>query len=165
MFVFRCSAYLEALEEFAPEISAGCAETMSRAVRSDGIHLDAEQFAVTPADSIDYAVMEKTARAVVVPLDAGWSDVGSWTALWNIGRRDEDGNVTVGDTITFATTDSYVRAEHRLVAVAGLDNVVVVETADAVLVTSLEDAQKVKSIVELLNQADRQEATRRTQAD
>jgi mannose-1-phosphate guanylyltransferase len=138
---------------------------MSRAVRSDGIHLDAEQFAVTPADSIDYAVMEKTARAVVVPLDAGWSDVGSWTALWNIGRRDEDGNVTVGDTITFATTDSYVRAEHRLVAVAGLDNVVVVETADAVLVTSLEDAQKVKSIVELLNQADRQEATRRTQAD
>ena len=165
MFVFRCSAYLEALEQFAPAISTGCRKTIESSVHNSGVHLDAVQFAATPADSIDYAVMEHTHRAVVVPLDAGWNDVGSWTALWNIGEKDEDGNVTAGDTITLATTDSYIRAEHRLVTVAGLDNVVVVETADAVLVTSLEDAQQVRSIVELLKKADRQEATRRISTD
>jgi len=165
MFVFRCSAYLDALEELAPEISAGCTDAWTNAKRDHGVYLDAVTFATTPADSIDYAVMEHTADAVVIPLDAGWNDVGSWTALWSIGEGDEDGNVFVGDIVSIGTTDSYVRAEHRLVAVAGLDNVVVIETADAVLVTTLEDAQRVKNIVDMLKQADRREATERTRAD
>ncbi len=162
MFVFRCSAYLAALEEYAPEISAGCIATMALSRRSSGLHLDAERFAATPANSIDYAVMEHTSRAMVVPLDAGWNDVGSWTALWNIGHKDDDGNVVHGDVATVATTDSYIRSHHRLVAVAGVENIVVVETADAVLVTTLENAQMVKNIVGLLQDYDRREAIERT---
>jgi mannose-1-phosphate guanylyltransferase len=165
MFVFRCSAYLDALQEFAPEISAGCRDAWIDAKRDHGVYLDAATFATTPADSIDYAVMEHTADAVVIPLNAGWNDVGSWTALWSIGEGDEDGNVFVGDIVSIGTTDSYVRAEHRLVAVAGLDNVVVIETADAVLVTTLENAQRVKNIVDMLKQADRREATEQTRDD
>jgi mannose-1-phosphate guanylyltransferase len=129
------------------------------------LHLDAERFGATPADSIDYAVMEHTSNAVVVPLDAGWNDVGSWTALWNIGHKDGDGNVIHGDVATLATTDSYIRADHRLVTVAGVEGIVVVETADAVLVTTLENAQMVKSIVEQLQAANRAEATESTRAD
>jgi mannose-1-phosphate guanylyltransferase/mannose-6-phosphate isomerase len=163
MFVFRCSKYLAALAEHAPRISMGCAETMKLARRDSGIYLDAESFGNTPADSIDYAVMEHTAEAIVVPLAAGWNDVGSWTALWDIGQKDEDGNVTHGDVITVATAESYVRSDHRLVAVAGVENIVVVETADAVLVTSLENAQLVKNIVESLQRRSRQEATGRAE--
>jgi mannose-1-phosphate guanylyltransferase/mannose-6-phosphate isomerase len=87
MFVFRCSAYLAALDEFAPEMLAACKRTMQAATSSDGIYLDAGSFSLTPADSIDYAVMEQTDRGVVVPLDAGWSDVGSWAALWDRTRE------------------------------------------------------------------------------
>ena len=162
MFVFRCSSYLAALEQFAPEISSGCTATMAISQRAHGIHLDADGFAATPADSIDYAVMERTSDAVVVPLDAGWNDVGSWTALWNIAAKDESGNVVVGDAVLHSTTDSYVRADSRLVTVAGVDNIVVVETPDAVLVTTLENAQQVKDIVGQLKQNDRPEATERT---
>lgn len=162
MFVFRCSAYLAALEEFAPALRAGSADTMAASVRDRGIHLDPGKFAATPSDSIDYAVMEHTSDGVVVPLDAGWNDVGSWTALWNIANKDDDGNVLVGDVVAIAATDSYVRADSRLVTVVGVDNVVVVETADAVLVTTLENAQQVRDIVGTLQEADRREATERT---
>lgn len=165
MFVFRCSAYLAALAKYAPEMSAGCAGTMANSERNRGLYLDEEGFAATPGDSIDYAVMEHISNAVVVPLDAGWSDVGSWTALWDIAAKDDDGNALIGDIVAVGTTDSFVRAEHRLVAVAGLDNVVVVETPDAVLVTTLENTQLVKNIVESLKQTGRPEATKRTQSD
>lgn len=163
MFMFRCSDYLEALGEFAPEMLAGCRQTMALANRDQGVDLDAESFTATPSNSIDYAVMERTTKAVVVPLDAGWNDVGSWTALWEIAARDESGNALIGDAIATGTTNSYVRADSRLVTVAGLDNVVVVETADAVLVTSVANAQSVKTIVDMLKDQDRPEATRSVQ--
>ena len=150
MFVFRCSDYLAALREFAPEMETGCVTTMESSRRDRGVYLDANSFAETPADSIDYAVMEHTTRAVVVPLDAGWNDVGSWTALWDIADHDEAGNVLVGDVTVADTTNSYIRADGRLVTVAGLDNIVVVDTPDALLVTTLEHAQSVKTIVEML---------------
>ncbi len=165
MFVFRCSDYLAALEEFAPEMLAGCNATMERSRRDRGVHRDAEEFAKAPADSIDYAVMERTSRAAVIPLDAGWNDVGSWTALWEIAQHDESGNVLVGDVTIAETTNSYVRADGRLVTVAGLDNVVVVDTPDALLVTSLEKAQEVKTIVEILKNQGRPEATESTQTE
>jgi len=165
MFMFRCSDYLAALKEFAPQIEAGCLRTMAESVRSDGVYLSSEQFADTPADSIDYAVMEHTTRGVVIPLEAGWSDVGSWTALWEIGQRDDDGNVLIGDVTVADTSNSYVRADGRLVTVAGLDNVVVVDTHDAILVTSLAKAQSVKAIVDMLKAQKRREATESTESD
>lgn len=160
MFVFRCSDYLGALDRFAPKILEGCKRTIASARRDHGVWLDPDEFAATPADSIDYAVMEHTTDAVVIPLVAGWSDVGSWAALWDIAERDDNGNVTVGDTVLTSTHNSYVRSEHRLVTVAGLDNVVVVETPDSVLVTTLDNCQDVKTIVDMLNEQGRPEATR-----
>ncbi len=159
MFVFRCSDYLAALDEFAPEMKKACEATMDRSRHDRGILLDEDFFAATPADSIDYAVMEKTSRAAVIPLDAGWSDVGSWTALWEIATRDEAGNVLIGDVTATGTTNSYVRADGRLVTVAGVDNIVVVDTPDALLVTTLDKAQLVKDIVETLKDEGRPEAT------
>lgn len=165
MFVFRCSDYLNALSEFAPDMLAGCRRTMERAHRSHGIWLDADEFATTPADSIDYAVMEHTTNAVVIPLEAGWNDVGSWAALWAIADRDDVGNVTVGDVVLTGTKNSYVRSAKRLVTVAGLEDVVVVETADAVLVTTLDKCQDVKTIVDMLKDQARPEATTTAEED
>jgi len=159
MFVFRCSDYLDALGTFAPNILTACRRTMEAASRDDGIRLDADEFAGTPADSIDYAVMEHTRAAVVVPLDAGWNDVGSWAALWNLAERDADGNTIIGDVVATDTVNSYIRSEHRLVTVAGLENVVVVTTPDAVLVTTIEKCQNVKDIVDILKDQGRPEAT------
>ncbi len=127
-----------------------------------GIRLDRTAFQAIKGNSIDYAVMEHTDRAVVVPLDAGWSDVGSWPALWEITHQDHHGNVVQGDVLTEGTTNSYLRSEDRLLAVVGLDNVVVVETADAVLVCHKDHAQDIKKIVERLHEANREEAARRT---
>ncbi len=165
MFVFRCSDYLDALGEHAPAMKVGCVNTMARSRRDRGVHLHSESFAATPADSIDYAVMERTTKAAVVPLDAGWNDVGSWTALWEMADRDAAGNVIVGDVTTTGTTNSYVRADGRLVTVAGLDNVVVIDTADALLVTTLDNAQSVKTIVDLLKAEGRPEATESTRTE
>ncbi len=165
MFVFRCSAYLAALAEFAPDMLAGCRATMAAASRDHGVHLDPDSFAATPANSIDYTVMERTSKAVVVPLDAGWSDVGSWTALWDIAARDGDGNAIVGDVTAIDTKNSYIRSDSRLVTVAGLENVVVVETPDAVLVTTIDNGQSVKTIVDMLKEQDRPEATRSVRPD
>jgi mannose-1-phosphate guanylyltransferase len=108
------------------------------------------QFAVCPADSIDYAVMEKTARAAVVPLAAGWSDVGSWASLHDALPKDANGNVASGDVILESCRDSYVSAQHRLVAAIGLEGVVIVETEDAVLVVKREHAESVKRVAELV---------------
>ncbi len=159
MFVFRCSDYLRTLEQFAPEIVAGCKRAMAAAEKRRGVHLDPHEFAATPADSIDYAVMERTEAAVVVPLDAGWSDVGSWAALWDIADQDADGNVLIGDAIAVDTTGSYLRSDGGLIAVAGVEDVVVVSTHDAVLVTTREKCQSVKAIVDILKGGQRPEAT------
>ncbi len=159
MFVFRCSAYLAALSENAPEMLAACVATMKASATSNGVLLDADAFSATPADSIDYAVMEHTDRGMVVALDAGWSDVGSWAALWEISEHDDDGNVLIGDVVSSDSRNSYIRSEHRLVTVAGVEGLVVVSTPDALLVTTVEKCQSVKAIVDILKSQGRPEAT------
>jgi mannose-1-phosphate guanylyltransferase/mannose-6-phosphate isomerase len=159
MFLFLASRYLHELAVHEPEMAECCRAAFEGRRRDlDFVRLDPDAFARSPADSIDYAVMERTDRAVVVPLDAGWSDVGSWHALWEAQDHDEDGNVLVGDVIAEDTRDSYVHAGGRLVATLGLRDVVVVETADAVMVAPRTRSQEVKRIVERLKAADRDEA-------
>ena len=111
-----------------------------------------------PGNSIDYAVMEKTDKAMVVPLDAGWSDIGAWPAIWEISDQDENGNVMRGDVLAHDTKDSYLLAQHRLLATVGIKDVIVAETADAVLVVHKDKAQDVKAIVNLLKQQKRTES-------
>lgn len=158
MFVFKASVYLSELTEHNPDMSRAMGDATSVLIEDlDFTRVDEVAFLSSPSDSIDYAVMERTAAAVVVPLDAAWNDVGSWDALWGISARDEDGNVLLGDVVTHEVSHSYIRAEHRLVSVIGLDDVVVVETADAVLVASQSQAQQVKHIVNQLSSDDRVE--------
>lgn len=159
MFMFRASRYLEELEKFAPQMLDCCREALEKAQRDlDFVRLDAEAFAACPKDSIDYAVMEKTAEAVVIPLDAGWSDVGSWSALWEVGQADGAGNVMRGDVLTHDSRNCYLHSSGRMVAAVGLEDHVVVETADAVLVARRDRAQDVKAIVEQLKAQGRGEA-------
>lgn len=167
MFVMRADAWLDELEQLAPEMAEQCRLACARR-RDDGdfIRIDEAAFAASPADSIDYTVMEKTRRAVVVPLDAGWNDLGAWSALWSVGRQLEaacdDGNVVQGDVYCRNVRDSYVRADSRLVTAIGLKNTVVVETADAVLVADKDQVQDVKAVVEWLQQQQRPEADTHT---
>lgn len=159
MFLFRASVYLQQLEQFAPEILRCCRESLAAAVADlDFIRLGAEAFAACPGNSIDYAVMEKTSAAAVIPLDAGWSDVGSWSALWEIGEKDDQGNVTRGDVLTQDSRNCYLHAGSRMIAAVGLDDHIVVETADAVLVAARDRVQEVKEIVAQLKKQQRDEA-------
>jgi len=151
MFMFRASRYLEELERFQPEILMACRQALDAG--NQDMHftrVDAAAFSACPEDSIDYAVMEKTEHAVVVPLDAGWSDIGSWSALWEVSSKDASGNVFKGDVIDLATCNSYVHADSRLVATVGVEDLVIVETKDAVLVAHKGRVQEVKQIVERL---------------
>jgi mannose-1-phosphate guanylyltransferase/mannose-6-phosphate isomerase len=159
MFMFRASRFLEELEKYAPDILTACQKVMQGLVTDlDFIRLNKADFAVCPADSIDYAVMEKTQSAVVVPLAAEWSDVGSWTALWEVHESDQDGNVIFGDVVTEQVSNSYLRAESRMLAVVGVSDHIVVETPDAVLVAHKDHAQDVKNIVARLKEKKRPEA-------
>lgn len=159
MFMFKASTLLAELEKHSPEILQSCREALNQATPDlDFIRLQQESFEACTAISIDYALMEKTDNAVVVPLDAGWSDVGSWSSLWECEEQSENNNVTRGDVMLDDVSNSYVHSECRLVSVLGLENVVVVETADAVMVASKEKTQDVKSIVQRLNEAGRTEA-------
>ena len=158
MFLFRADRYLEELERFEPEMYAACRRACEAAARDlDFVRLDPEAFAESPGNSIDYAVMERTERAVVVPLDAGWSDVGSWDALQEVSGPDERGNVVIGDVLPDDSRNCYLRAESRLLATVGLENLVVVETADAVLVADRDRVQEVKALVEQLKREGRSE--------
>jgi len=159
MFLFSARAYLEELEAHAPDIAAACKTAVSRLEREGHlVRLNADAFNACLSDSIDYAVMEKTDRASVVPLDAGWSDVGSWAALRDVNAQDADGNTLLGDVVSIDCHGSYIRAESRLVATVGLDDCIVVETKDAVLVAPADRAQDVKKIVDELEAAGREEA-------
>ncbi len=159
MFMFRASRYLEELERYQPEMLKACQNAFTNISGDlDFQRLDETTFAASPADSIDYAVMEKTDRAVVIPLDAGWNDIGAWSALWDIHDHDADGNVLIGDVLTEAANNCYLHSSNRLIAAVGVDDLVVVETADAVLVASRDQVQKVKAIVEQLRQQKRSEA-------
>jgi mannose-1-phosphate guanylyltransferase/mannose-6-phosphate isomerase len=158
MFMFRARRYLEELARFAPEMARVC-EAAFRAATADldFTRINPKSFEACPADSIDYAVMEKTADAVVVPLDAGWSDVGSWSALHAASAADANGNVTHGDVISEDTHGSYLHAQSRLVAAVGLQDHVVVETKDAVLVAPRNRVQDVKKLVQQLKAQGRYE--------
>ncbi len=158
MFLLSASRYLEELAKFSPEMVAACGQAWQEGREDlDFYRLNPLAFAKSPADSIDYAVMEKTAAAAVIPLAAGWHDVGSWSALWEIGTQDKDGNVIHGDVLTTETANSFLYSSSRLVAVIGLDNLVVVETADAVLVAPKDKVGQVKELVKRLKAAGRPE--------
>lgn len=159
MFLFKASRYLQELETLQPAILAACRTALDKASRdSDFVRLDADAFAASPNDSIDYAVMEKTADAAVVPLDAGWNDVGSWSALWEVSDKDADGNACHGDVIALDCRNSYAYG-NRLIAMVGLEDVVVVETDDAVFVGHKDRVQDVKEIVGQIKRDGRSEAS------
>jgi len=158
MFLFSARRYLEELERFAPDIADVCARASATAVRDkDFTRVDEAIFASCRSDSVDYAVMEKTRDAVMVPLDAGWSDVGSWAALHEVLPADPQGNVTRGDVLLEDTQGCYVHADSRLVAALGLEDMVIVETADAVLVAPKHKVQDVKKLVARIKAAGRAE--------
>lgn len=158
MFLFKASVYLDELALHCPQMVEQCQLALQLAQDDlDFIRLDPDAFAACPDDSIDYAVMEKTANAVVMPLDASWSDVGSWSALWEVSEKDAQGNVLQGDVLTEQTHNSFIYAQHRLTATVGIDDVVVVETKDAVLVAHKDRVQDIKGIVNKLKTANRPE--------
>ena len=160
MFLFRASAYLAELETHCPAIFASSREALTKAkVDADFVRLDKAAFAACPSDSIDYAVMENTAAAAVLPMSVGWNDVGSWSALWEVAQQDGDGNAHHGDVLARDCRNTLAWADHRLVALLGLDNVVVVDTDDAVLVAHKDKVQDVKHIVAALKQQGRSEPT------
>ena len=155
MFLFRASRVLAELERFRPDIVAACRSAFEAARRDgDFVRLDAAAFGACPSDSIDYAVMERTDAAMVLPVDIGWNDVGSWSALWEVSEQDADGNAHHGDVIAVDSRNSYAYAR-RLVALVGVDDLVVVETDDAVLVARKDRVQEVKEVVARLKAADR----------
>jgi mannose-1-phosphate guanylyltransferase/mannose-6-phosphate isomerase len=158
MFLFRASRYLEELRRFRADIVDAVTAAVDAAQRDgDFIRLDKQAFAACPSDSIDYAVMEKTEAAAVLPVDIGWNDVGSWSALWDVAERDGDGNAHHGDVIAVDSRNSYAYAQ-RLVALVGVDDIVVVETDDAVLVARKDRVQDVKQVVARLKGAQRSQA-------
>lgn len=158
MFLFRAGRYLEELEKYRPDILAAC-QTAMEAVDPDldFLRVDEEAFLACPEDSIDYAVMEHTADGVVVPMNAGWSDVGSWSSLWEISQRTAEGNVHYGDVISHHTENSYVYAESGLVTTVGVKDLVVVQTKDAVLIADRNQVQDVKKVVEQIKADGRHE--------
>lgn len=159
MFMFKASRYLEELRQFRPDILTACELAIGSAKRdSDFLRPDANAFNDCPSESIDYAVMENTTSAVVVPVQCGWSDVGSWSALWDISEKSADGNAVFGDVITEDTSNCYLRSDSKLIAAIGLSDVVVVESDDAIMISSRDRVQDVKKVVERLKQDERSEA-------
>ncbi|KAA8732053.1 mannose-1-phosphate guanylyltransferase/mannose-6-phosphate isomerase [Acinetobacter qingfengensis] len=158
MFMFKADVYLNELKKYAQDIYTSC-QTAIQDTKSDldFIRIDKDAFSQCRSESIDYAVMEQTHDAVVVPLDANWNDVGSWSALWDIQSKDSQGNVLHGDVITVNSQNNYIHGESRLVSLLGVDNLVVIETKDAVLVADKNKVQDIKKIVETLKQQDRTE--------
>jgi mannose-1-phosphate guanylyltransferase/mannose-6-phosphate isomerase len=158
IFLMRADHWLDELSKYRPDILKHCREAMNKGAQdSDFFRVNKQVFHDCPADSIDYAVMEKTDHAVVVPLSAGWSDIGAWSTLWNVCPQDGNGNVIQGDVLAEDTRNAFLVAQHRCLATVGLDNVVVVETADAVLVASKDKAQDVKVIFDRLKDSGREE--------
>ena len=160
LFLFRADRYLAELGVHQPAMLAACEQAMADAESDlDFIRPNAEAFLASPADSIDYAVMEHTDAGGVATLDCGWSDVGAWPALWEIGQADSDGNVAEGDVMLQSARNNYIRSESRLVTAIGVENLVLVETADAVMVGARDRMQDIKQVVEALTAADRPEAS------
>lgn len=160
MFLFRASVYLQELTKHQPAMVEACIQAIAQARNDlDFCRVDAKAFAASPADSVDYAVMEKTERAAVVLLDAGWSDVGAWPAVWQAAPQDEHGNASHGDVLLDDAKNNYVYAQNRLVCLLGVENLTVIETPDVVFVTQHNRAQNVKRLVDHLKTHNRSEAT------
>ncbi|BAJ03952.1 mannose-1-phosphate guanylyltransferase/mannose-6-phosphate isomerase [Shewanella violacea] len=164
MFLFKASRYLDELKTHSPEIYAACEKAIANTAQDfDFLRVDKAAFEACPDNSIDYAVMEPLCssqgsdKVVVVPMDCGWSDVGSWSALWEVQDKDSNGNAFQGDVISIDTSNSYVHASHKLVATIGLEDVIIVETKDAILVSKQTEVQQVKKIVEQLKANQRSE--------
>ena len=160
MFLFRASRYLDELAAFAPAILTAAKAALAGAKRDvDFLRLDRAAFEACPSDSIDYAVMEKTSHAAVLPIDVGWSDVGSWSALWEIADQDPDGNAHHGDVLAIDCRNTLAWGGRRLVSLLGLRDVIVVDTDDALLVAAKDQVQKVKEIVSTLKLRGRSQAS------
>jgi mannose-1-phosphate guanylyltransferase len=158
MFLFRASRYLEELKRYRLDIFDACEISMADVQHDlDFIRVNKDSFAACPSDSVDYAVMEKTADAVVVPMDAGWSDIGSWSSLWDVSKKDKNGNVSHGDVLLHNTKNSFVRTDGKLVATIGVDDLVIVSTKDVLMVANKNSAEDVKIIVERLKDTHRSE--------
>jgi mannose-1-phosphate guanylyltransferase/mannose-6-phosphate isomerase len=159
-FAFRADIMLDEIERFEPDIAAAAKQAVEGMARDlDFLRLPAEPFGRAPKKSIDYAVMERTERAAVVPVDLGWSDVGSWSAVWDVMSHDADGNASTGSVVFYESRNSLVRSDDAiLTAVVGLEDIIVVTTPDAVLVTSRDKAEQVKGLVEQLKAQNRREA-------
>ena len=158
IFVFRADRYMAELDKLQPQIASACRASLDSARRDlDFLRLDEANFVRSPNISIDYAVMEHVTDAVVIPVDIQWNDVGSWGALWDVGDKDEQGNVTAGDVIIRDSSGCYVRAETELVTVLGVKDLVVVETGDSLLIAARDSAENVKDIVAELKKRGREE--------
>jgi mannose-1-phosphate guanylyltransferase/mannose-6-phosphate isomerase len=159
MFMFKADTLIDELTTHSPDIVKLVSVAVNNATQDfDFIRLDKQAFESSPSDSIDYALMEKSDDVVVVPLDAGWSDVGSWSALYDIGAKDGSGNVLKGDVTVKDTTNTYIYASHHMVTTVGVDNLIVIDTPDATFIASQDKAHEVKSIVESLQEKGRDEA-------
>ena len=159
MFLFKASRYLEELAQHRNDILENCQQAMNNVEQDfDFLRPNKADFLACASESIDYAVMEKTDSAVVIPLDAGWSDVGSYSALWEVCQQDSNKNVVKGDVIAQQTTSSYIHSQNKLIATVGVDNLVIIDTPDAVLVANKDKVQEVKKIVEQLKADKRSEA-------
>ena len=158
MFLFRASRYLEELKKYCPEIHNACHQSIKDiSIDNDFLRVSKPAFKLCPSDSIDYAVMEKTDGAVVVPMDAGWSDIGSWSSLWDVSEKDNGGNAVFGDVMLHETKNSYVRTDNQLAVAIGVDNLVVVSTKDVLMVSHKDRVQDVKIITEGLKLDSRKE--------
>ena len=158
MFLFRADRYLSELGKFEPVMLAAVKESVAGAKRDlDFTRLAKDSFAQATSKSIDYAVMEKTKDAAVVPAEMGWTDVGFWAALWEVAEKDGAGNALIGDVIAADVTNSYIRSESRLVTAVGLDGIVLVETVDAVLAVARDRAQDLRLVIDRLKESDRGE--------
>lgn len=159
MFMFRAERFLDELAQWAPEIlRAATAAYATAAPDLDFVRVDGAAFDASPSESIDYAVMEKTSRAAVVPVTCGWSDIGSWSSLWSAAARDGDGNRHDGDVLSIDSRNSLVRAsDRRMIATIGVDDLIIVDTPDATLVARKDRVQDVKKVVDLIKAAGRQE--------
>jgi mannose-1-phosphate guanylyltransferase len=158
MFLFKAGRYLEELKKYRPDIYEACQLSMKDISRdSDFIRINKTAFDGCASESIDYAVMEKTADAVVVPMNAGWSDIGSWSSLWDISKKDSSGNATHGDVILHESNNSYIRTDGKLVAVIGVDDLVIVSTKDVLVVAHKDSVQDVKAVAQQLKAESRPE--------
>ena len=156
IFVFTAGVYLEELNNHAPEIYASCQQAIKKSVKDlDFVRVDEESFLACPSISIDYAIMEHTEKAKLVPLDVDWSDVGSWSALWEVSNKDQNLNAIHGDVLMHDTHNSHIYSESKLVATVGVDNLIIVDTDDAVLVADRDRSQEVKKVVKQLSQQER----------